>query len=125
MRVLLLENEPLIARALCRHLSQLGYTVDLCPSAAAAVAQIRRSPPAAAVLDVDLGGAQTGVDLMLELLRAHPGTPYAFFTGASPAALARLLMERGIEADPPWFAKSAGSQKLLEWLQRECPTPSM
>ena len=65
-RVLVVDDEPQILRALGTNLRARGYTVDLAPTGESALAAATRHPPDAVILDLGLPGID-GVDVIAGL----------------------------------------------------------
>lgn len=62
MRILIVDDEPSVRESLSRTLRFEGYDVDLAPDGAEALGQVRRDPPDAIILDMNmpvLGGLDT------------------------------------------------------------------
>jgi PAS domain S-box-containing protein len=124
-RVLVVEDEALVAAMLREQLAMLGYSV-LGPAASvgAALALIEEQQPDVAVLDLNLGGelAYPAADLLVAR-----GVPFVFITGydgasverryagvpvlakpLDPQLLRRLFADRGRDAGDPGIALAAG-----------------
>jgi DNA-binding response OmpR family regulator len=86
MRILIVEDEALIAMALAETLEDGGHQVlGPCASAAEAETLCALGLPDLALLDVNLGEGGCGVALA-RTLRARWGLPVIFASGQSPAA---------------------------------------
>ena len=78
-RIMLLEDQMLIAMDVEGILADSGFTsVSTVNSAAEALKLIRRSPPAVAILDINLGD---GTSLEVAEMLSGLGTPFMFATG--------------------------------------------
>jgi PAS domain S-box-containing protein len=78
-KVMIVEDEALVAMVLERELDELGVTVSgMCVSVADALQSMARQKPEAAILDVNLGGEL--VYPVADALRQH-GIPFIFITG--------------------------------------------
>lgn len=101
-RILIVEDEPLVAMMLYGFLEQLGYApVGPCATPFEALSLLRESAVDAAFLDVNLGG-ETVYPVADTLARTH--VPFAFLTGYGEesieprfAAVARLDKPVGLE----------------------------
>lgn len=91
-RILIVEDEPLIAELLAMYVEELGHQV-VGPAATveAALAILEKTPPAFAILDCGLGRQESTP--VAEAL-AKQNLPFAFATG------------RGVEALPAQFRNS-------------------
>jgi DNA-binding LytR/AlgR family response regulator len=91
VRILIVEDEPLIAEDLRAHLEELGYQVcGLCDNALDAMAELAAQKPDLLLLDINLGEGADGVQLAEKVKAKHP-TPFIFVTSHSDAAtLARV-----------------------------------
>ena len=86
-RVLLAEDEPLIARSFADLLEAEGYEVALAPDGADALDAARRLGDALAVLVTDLNMPRMGGEDLIRALRAErPGLPVVVVTGSPPCA---------------------------------------
>jgi DNA-binding response OmpR family regulator len=105
-RVLLVEDEALICLLIETMLEDAGYAADIASSIPEALDAIDRSPPDAAILDLNLRG--TKVYPVAERLAAA-GIPFVFATGGG----------QEIEGFPgrPQVAKPFQESQLLEMLR--------
>lgn len=86
VRILIVEDEPLIAEDLRGHLEELGYEVcALCDNALDAMAEIASTSPDLLLLDINLGDGADGVQLA-EKVSAKYEVPFIFVTSHSDAA---------------------------------------
>ena len=111
-RVLVVDDEPLIARAMARLLAA-QYEVDVSGSVDEALAHVR-SGEAPAVILCDLTmPRRSGVELYEELQRERPdlAARVVFVTGGAYAPAARAFLER---VRPPQLDKPFTSEQLLE-----------
>lgn len=107
--ILLVEDQPLIARHMADLLDQEGFAV-LGPAHAVtpALALIAKTPPDAALLDLDLGGVTS---LPVAEALAGRGVPFAFLSGHGAEALPAAMRGR------PLLAKPAMPEALLALLR--------
>jgi len=110
LRLLVVEDDVTVARALSRTLARRGYSVATARSCSAA-----RSLPRSfdfAVLDLDLPDGN-GVDLARSLLDSEQASSVMFFTGSSdPLLLARA------RALGPVLMKTSGASEVLSLLEQ-------
>ncbi|MFN8351197.1 MAG: response regulator [Flavobacteriales bacterium] len=86
VRILVVEDEPLIAEDLRAHLEELGYEVcAACDNALDAMAEVVARKPDLLLLDINLGDGPDGVQLA-EKVRAKHATPFIFVTSHSDKA---------------------------------------
>ncbi|MBK7554643.1 MAG: response regulator [Flavobacteriales bacterium] len=86
VRILILEDEPLIALDLRAHLEELGYEVSgACDNALDAMAEIVERKPDLLLLDINLGDGADGVQLA-EKVKAKHRIPFIFVTSHSDKA---------------------------------------
>ncbi|MBK6539774.1 MAG: response regulator [Flavobacteriales bacterium] len=86
VRILIVEDEPLIAEDLRAHLEELGYEVcATCDNALDAMAEIAERKPDLLLLDINLGDGADGVQLA-EKVKAKHRVPFIFVTSHSDKA---------------------------------------
>ncbi|QQR88054.1 MAG: response regulator [Flavobacteriales bacterium] len=86
VRILIVEDEPLIAEDLRAHLEELGYEVcAACDNALDAMSEIGSRKPDLLLLDINLGDGADGVQLA-ERVKAKHGVPFIFVTSHSDKA---------------------------------------
>ncbi|HMQ75173.1 MAG TPA: response regulator transcription factor [Flavobacteriales bacterium] len=86
VRILIVEDEPLIAEDLRAHLEELGYEVAAaCDNALDAMAEIAAAAPDLLLLDINLGDGADGVQLA-EKVSAKHRVPFIFVTSHSDKA---------------------------------------
>jgi signal transduction histidine kinase/DNA-binding response OmpR family regulator len=115
-RILVVEDDPDVARLLSFMLTRAGYEVDTVETGAEALAQAQRTSYVAMTLDLmlpDMNGVQ-----VIELLRAHPATAQL------PIVVIAARMEEGRLAVGPnvaglaWLSKPIDLSQLLTSLQQ-------
>lgn len=79
-RLLVVEDEPLVASLVCDVLRRSGFDTLVCPNSAAAVAAVDGFDPDAALLDIHLGSGPSGLQLGQLLHRTHPHIGLVFLT---------------------------------------------
>lgn len=86
VRILIVEDEPLIAEDLRAHLEELGYDVcAVCGNALDAMSEVAARKPDLLLLDINLGGGADGVQLA-ERVKSKHGVPFIFVTSHSDKA---------------------------------------
>jgi DNA-binding LytR/AlgR family response regulator len=86
VRILIVEDEALIAEDLRGHLEELGYSVvGQCDNALDAMAEIASTKPDLLLLDINLGDGADGVQLA-EKINAKHKLPFIFVTSHSDKA---------------------------------------
>jgi len=71
--ILIVDDEGTLLKLMSVYLRRLGYTVTAANTVAKAWEHVKRSPGQFAVVVIDAGMAETGIDdLVLELLAFHP-----------------------------------------------------
>ncbi len=80
MRILVVDDEPLVARTLGLIFRQQGFDVDVVASAAAALHSVIITPPDLVLCDIDMP-LRDGVSLMAELGSILPACPILVLTG--------------------------------------------
>lgn len=86
VRILIVEDEPLIAEDLRAHLEELGYDVcAVCDNALEAMGEVAAQRPDLLLLDINLGEGADGVQLARKVNAKH-ATPFIFVTSHSDKA---------------------------------------
>ncbi|HNR53584.1 MAG TPA: response regulator [Flavobacteriales bacterium] len=95
IRILIVEDEPLIAEDLRGHLDEMDYEVcALCDNALGAMAELTAARPDLVLLDINLGDGADGVQLAERINAKHP-LPFIFVTShADVATLERVKAVR-------------------------------
>jgi two-component system, response regulator RegA len=115
-RLLVVEDDVTVARALSRTLARRGFSVAVARSCAAARALAQRFD--VAVLDLDLPDGN-GVDLASELISVGRVPSVVFFSGSSDAALLARARRVGTVV-----MKSNGTSEILALLTQDSSSPS-
>jgi two-component system, NarL family, nitrate/nitrite response regulator NarL len=79
-RLLIVEDEPMVAGLLKDSLASSGFDIRVAHSAAEAAEATRGFDPDVAILDINLGRGASGVDLAFILSRQHPGIAILLLT---------------------------------------------
>jgi ActR/RegA family two-component response regulator len=114
--VLVVDDDPVTARATARAVSgATGARVALVADVDSALRLATRAsvPPAAAILDFELGDGTTGLTVLMSLRASGCDAPCAFHTGSPELALA-ALEESHVGDGYPVFDK--GDATLVSWL---------
>lgn len=113
-RLLVVDDEPDMRDLIAQRMVQAGHEVLAADEAPSALALIgRHGPPDAAILDVDLPG-MSGLDLLDELRRRHPGLPALFLTVLWNGEIATRMQAAGAG----FLAKPFRAAHLLTAVQR-------
>jgi DNA-binding response OmpR family regulator len=95
-RILVVEDDPAVQRALNRLFTAEGFGVDVRFNGAEAVETFRNTPPAAVILDLRLPG-MSGRDICRELKRLAPNLPIIVLSAKAEVADKVLLLELGAD----------------------------
>jgi CheY-like chemotaxis protein len=102
-RILIVEDERLVALALARRLRQLGYTIaGLATSGTEAIMQALAHHPDLVLMDLRLPGAVDGLEAA-QFLRTHLNLPLLVITGVTDVTTlvrARQVSPMGVLAKP-------------------------
>lgn len=105
LRVLVVEDEPLIRGLLKDALEHLGYIVEIAGSARWAKRLATSFDPDVALVDIDLGSGPNGLDLELALRKLNPEIAVVFLTNLpSPTLVGRH--NRSIPANAAYLLKN-------------------
>lgn len=91
-RVLLVDDDPLVASLIEALLTAEGFQVVTCASATAAREQLQTFDPDLAILDVNLGEGPTGLQLGYVINRLHPDVALMYLTRYPTALLTNSAM---------------------------------
>ncbi len=80
MRILVVDDEPLVAQTVSALFRKRGFDVVTCYEADTALASARETPPDLVLTDIDMPG-RDGISLMQDLGRDLPGCPILVLTG--------------------------------------------
>ncbi len=80
MRILVVDDEPLVAQTLTLIFRRNGFEASTAYNADEALASVRRSTPDLVLCDIDMPG-RDGISLMADLDREFPETPILVLTG--------------------------------------------
>jgi len=114
LRVLFVEDEPLVRQATAQSLELAGFTVLALPSAEAAMPHLSAEFPGVLVTDVRLSGA-SGLDLLQHCRNAAPGVPVILVTGHGDITMAVQAMREGAY---DFIEKPFGADRLTETVRR-------
>ena len=95
-RILVVEDDPAVQRALRRLFEAEGYGVQTAADGQSAVEMFSASPPSAVVLDLRLPGL-SGRDVCSEFKRHSPTVPIIVLSAASDVSDKVLLLELGAD----------------------------
>jgi two-component system KDP operon response regulator KdpE len=111
-RILVVDDEPQILRALATNLKARGYTVDLAPSGEAALALAARKHPDLVVLDLGLPGID-GVEV-IEGLRGWTSVPIVVLSVRETESAKVAALDAGAD---DYVTKPFGMDELLARLR--------
>jgi two-component system alkaline phosphatase synthesis response regulator PhoP len=95
-RILVIEDDRTVQRALKRLFEPEGYTVETTANGPAGLAAFRAAPPAAVVLDLRLPG-MPGRDVFREIKQVVPSIPIIILSAAADITDKVLLLELGAD----------------------------
>ena len=123
LRVLVAEDEALVALSLSDLFEAEGHEVAVAPDGAEALAQARRMGGALDVLVTDLNMPRMGGEDLIRALRAErPGLPVVVVTGSPPPGGAEALRRHGGGHGPlALLHKPIDYARLAETLRRVAP----
>jgi DNA-binding response OmpR family regulator len=95
-RILVIEDDSALQKALRRLFSSEGYEVDVVPDGIAGMEMLRQRPPSALILDLRRPGS-SGCDLCREIARLAPDLPLVILSASPDVADKVLLLEMGAD----------------------------
>lgn len=98
-RVLIVDDEALVAFPMERYLSGRGYAVDCAGALQEAMALLTRREYAVAIVDLRLTGIQgaEGLELISHIRRSHPSTRVLLLSAYCTDELAEEALRRGAD----------------------------
>ena len=114
LRVLIVDDDPEIARMLARSLSRRGFQIDCTRSADEALAQAGKTPYDAAILDLVMPG-RDGAELSSALRSRIPGLVVAFLTGYANSPLVEQARRGGAAV----FSKPVAVHEIVDFLEAQ------
>ena len=99
MKLLLLEDDDLLAESLAESLKDNGYLVDLAASLKAAKSLMATEDYELAILDVGLPDG-SGLDLLAHWRKQKRSTPILVLTAREKIRLSSILLAQAIDAQP-------------------------
>lgn len=98
-RVLVVDDEELVAYPMERYLTARGHEVDCADSLEAAMALLTRRDYAVAIVDLRLTGIHgvEGLDLISHISRSHPSTRVLLLSAYCSDELTREALRRGAD----------------------------
>ncbi len=109
-RILVVDDEPLVARAVARMAGQLGHPVDLETSAVGALARIEADPDAYAVLVTDVSMPEMGGGRLADRARALAPHLRVLFVSGQPED---TLVDLGVAPSPLNFLAKPFTEEQL------------
>jgi len=95
-RILVVEDEAIVARDICKRLDDLGYQVaGMADNGEAALAQAREQKPDLVLMDIVIKGQQNGIDVA-NIIKSEMGIPLIYLTAYADEA----TVERAKTAEP-------------------------
>jgi DNA-binding NtrC family response regulator len=116
LRVLVIDDEPMVADSLAQILNMFGYQAVSVYSAAAAIDHVGATPCDMVISDVVMDGKVSGIDLAIQLSTLLPNCRVLLMSGNnSTAELLKQAQEKGYTFDV--LAKPVHPTEILERLK--------
>ncbi len=119
-RILVVEDEPVLARLLVRILSGAGYAVTVAPTASEALTAIQAMDPDLILLDLVLPDGR-GEDVLAELMRFRPASRVIVLSSMTQVATRVGVLEHGAV---DFLAKPFANAELLARVKTRIRTPA-
>lgn len=120
-RLLIVDDDEIFCHVMQRALTRRGFEVTLAHDADEALAQVRRSPPQLATLDLKLENS-SGLKLLPELLAIAPSCRVVMLTGYSSIATAVEAIKLGAAN---YLCKPVDADEILTAFEREGGDPNI
>jgi DNA-binding NarL/FixJ family response regulator len=115
--VLLAEDDPGVAKAVCRLLALDCEVVGTVADGSAALAAAQRLQPDVILVDLNLSSVDDGLAVCRQMRQAHPNTKVIIFTAMNDPDVRQRSFEVGASA---FVSKTADSHDLLSTIKRLC-----
>ena len=112
-KILVVEDDPIVQRALKRLFVSNGYNVEIAPTGTAGLELFRSGPPSAVVLDLRLPG-MGGQDVCREIKGKAPTLPVIVLSANTDVVDKVLLLELGAD---DYVTKPFSPRELLARVQ--------
>ena len=114
IRVLIVEDEPLIAENIAMYLNNHDFTVSgIAYDDEEALAELKNNPPDAVLLDVNLESPKNGIDIA-EYINSNNRIPFVFLTSYSD----KTIVDRAKQTNPAgYIVKPFNEQTLYTTLE--------
>jgi CheY-like chemotaxis protein len=113
-RVLVVDDEPIVADSLAIILSRMGFEATAAYSGDAALSQIQERPPAVLISDVYMPG-MNGVELAMAVVQSFPACKVTLFSGH--ARTEELTAARAAGYDFPLLAKPIHPEQIVQHIR--------
>jgi EAL domain-containing protein (putative c-di-GMP-specific phosphodiesterase class I)/CheY-like chemotaxis protein len=114
VRILVVDDDGLVAQATTRLLRSLGYIAAECQSGAAALQLLEQEPFDIVISDIGMPGID-GIDLLRHVHERDPFVPVILFTGAPDVSSAIRALEHGAFR---YLPKPVSNDELVKVLER-------
>jgi two-component system, chemotaxis family, chemotaxis protein CheY len=117
MRVLLVDDDPLVREALMAVLESIGHTVRTAPDGDAALDELRDFPPELLVIDIIMPQRE-GVETIIEVRKTNPDLPIIAISGGGFIKGTALLEMASKLGATETLAKPFRTQQLIDAIAR-------
>lgn len=108
-RILIVEDEPLIAESIAMHLANTGFMVSgIAYDDEEALAELKTNPPDAAILDINLESPRDGIAIA-GYINQHNQIPFIYLTSYSD----KSILDRAKETSPAGYIVKPFNRKTL------------
>lgn len=112
-KILVVEDEAIIAMLLEQHLARWGYEVELASTGQMALGQVRSLSPDLVLLDITLRGGLDGIQVA-GIIKAEHGIPVVFLTSHSDDTTKARALSTGPAG---YLTKPVDERELLATLR--------
>ena len=112
--ILIVDDDPMIVRAITRAFEDYPVTITSASSLDAAVRALKEARFDAVVTDFELGPSETGVDVLREVQRMQPWSRLVLLSGSDPDEVRAATEAAGVSA--ALVAKAQGVRVLRQVL---------
>jgi CheY-like chemotaxis protein len=123
LRILVIDDEPLIRSTVVMILTREGFSVEEASDGAAGIAMFRKNQPDVVITDIFMPN-RDGIEVVMELKRSYPGTKIIAMTGGGQTRMVEIASAANILGADHILHKPFDRESLLAAVSAALGTPS-